>query len=395
ATFQNSGMTLSIGLFFSLMIAGLSSTLPPTMYAGLVAHGVAPATATGISHLPPVASLFAAFLGYNPMSTLLGPALQSVPHAQLAYITGRTFFPTLISAPFITGMHLTFGFALVMMLIAAAASYLRGGLRRAETLQRAVATSTDTAPATHVAAPQFAGAAVPSGSLSSRRKPVVTISASFGALGSQIAPRVADELGVPFLDRAINTVTAQRLEVPLSTVLDLEAAPQPALARAIAAVVDTPQFGATPPVPADGRPPEDVLLEETATAMRMAAEHTGGVLLGRGGMAVLRDVPGVLHVRLDGPPERRVRQVMQYGFSEADAWRQLQQTDRAREAYLRAMLGVDAHDETLYELVIDTTEHSADESVAMIVRAARQSVAAAADGEARWRAAGESGGPPA
>lgn len=126
ATFQNSGMTLSIGIFFSLMIAGLSSTLPSTMFAGLTAHGVSTTVAHQVANLPPVGSLFAAFLGYNPMTTLLGPSLHTLPASQAAYLSGHTFFPNLISNPFIVGMHITFAFSVIMMLVGATASWLRG-----------------------------------------------------------------------------------------------------------------------------------------------------------------------------------------------------------------------------------------------------------------------------
>jgi MFS family permease len=127
ATFQNSAMVLSIGIFFTLIIVGLSSRLPATLYGGLTAHGVPAATATGISHLPPTSALFAAFLGYNPMQTLLGPALGHLPHATAAYLTGRSFFPMLISAPFMDGLRAAFDFAAAACAVAAIASWLRGG----------------------------------------------------------------------------------------------------------------------------------------------------------------------------------------------------------------------------------------------------------------------------
>ncbi|HEU5003366.1 MAG TPA: MFS transporter [Actinomycetota bacterium] len=126
ATFQNSGMLLSIGLFFSLMIAGLASALPHTMSSGLVAQGIQPAVATKVANLPPVGSLFAAFLGYNPMKTLLGPALHALPPARAAVITGKTFFPQLISGPFIHGLRIVFTASVILSLVAAAASWLRG-----------------------------------------------------------------------------------------------------------------------------------------------------------------------------------------------------------------------------------------------------------------------------
>jgi hypothetical protein len=127
ATFMNSGMVLSIGLFFSLMIAGLASSLPHTLSTGLVAQGVPAQAATHVANLPPVGSLFAAFLGYNPVHTLLGPqVLGGLPAAHAQYLTGKTFFPQLISSPFMHGLRIAFSAAIVMSLIAAAASWMRG-----------------------------------------------------------------------------------------------------------------------------------------------------------------------------------------------------------------------------------------------------------------------------
>ena len=128
ATFMNSASVLSIGVFFSLMIVGLSSGLPHALQSGLVAHGVPAADAARISHLPPVATLFASFLGYNPIATLLGPhVLHGLTPAQAHVLTGRSFFPNLISSPFHTALVYAFGFAIVACLVAAVASLLRGG----------------------------------------------------------------------------------------------------------------------------------------------------------------------------------------------------------------------------------------------------------------------------
>jgi MFS family permease len=127
-TFQNSAQVLSIGIFFTLMIIGLSSTLPQTMSAGLQAHGVAPATAHHVATLPPVSILFAAFLGYNPIQHLLGPhVLAGLSAHNQAAVTGSSFFPTLVSGPFRDGLHAAFLFAITACLVAAAASLLRGG----------------------------------------------------------------------------------------------------------------------------------------------------------------------------------------------------------------------------------------------------------------------------
>jgi MFS family permease len=127
-TFQNSAQVISVGIFFTLMILGLASSLPSTMSAGLEAHGVATATAHHVGALPPVSILFAAFLGYNPLQHLLGPhALALLSAHQRAAITGTSFFPRLISGPFRDGLRVAFGFAAAACLVAAAASALRGG----------------------------------------------------------------------------------------------------------------------------------------------------------------------------------------------------------------------------------------------------------------------------
>ena len=127
-TFQNSAQVVSIGVFFTLMIAGLSATLPHAMSTGLQAHGVPAAAAVHAAHLPPVSILFAAFLGYNPLQHLLGAHVLSglAAHSQ-ALITGRMFFPHLIASAFHAGLHEAFAFAIIVCLIAAAASLLRGG----------------------------------------------------------------------------------------------------------------------------------------------------------------------------------------------------------------------------------------------------------------------------
>ncbi len=129
STFQNSGTALSIGVFFSLMIAGLASSLPGTLAAGLRGHGVPAAAAHQIAALPPVSSLFAAVLGANPVQHLLAAsgALDSLPAASRAVLTGREFFPGLISGPFHQGLTVVFAMAAGLAAIAAVASLLRGG----------------------------------------------------------------------------------------------------------------------------------------------------------------------------------------------------------------------------------------------------------------------------
>ena len=127
ATFQNSGSLVSIGVFFSIITAGLASALPITLLSGLTRAGVPTAVANKIAHLPPTSALFAAFLGYNPMATLL-PAnvLHALPQVNQANLLGRSFFPNLISPPFLIGLHGVFYLSAVMCLVAALASFLRG-----------------------------------------------------------------------------------------------------------------------------------------------------------------------------------------------------------------------------------------------------------------------------
>ena len=127
ATFQNSAQVLSIGIFFTLIITGLAAQLPGALYHGLTAQGIPAAAAARISHLPPTGALFAAFLGYNPVHSLLGPLLAHMSPAKVAYLTGRTFFSSLISTPFMGGLHVAFDFAVVACLVAGVASWLRGG----------------------------------------------------------------------------------------------------------------------------------------------------------------------------------------------------------------------------------------------------------------------------
>lgn len=124
--FQNSAMVLSIGLFFSLMIIGLSAHLPDAMSSGLVAHGLPAADANQVSHLPTVAILFAAFLGYNPIKELLGDQISTLPADDQGTLTGLQFFPHLISNSFADGLTVAFTFAIICCLLGAVASLFTG-----------------------------------------------------------------------------------------------------------------------------------------------------------------------------------------------------------------------------------------------------------------------------
>jgi MFS family permease len=123
ATFQNAGMVLSLGVFFSLMVSGLAGSLPHTLDAGLTAQGVPAPAAHAVSGLPPVGLLFAAFLGYNPIQALLGPGiLTQLPAANAQTLVGQRFFPDLIAGPFHNGLVIVFWMAIAMSLVGAAAS---------------------------------------------------------------------------------------------------------------------------------------------------------------------------------------------------------------------------------------------------------------------------------
>ena len=128
STFQNSGMALSIGIFFSLMIAGLASGLPKALTSGLTAQGVPASVASQVSHLPPVSTMFAALLGYNPVRNLLAPSgvLAKLPAHSVAVLTGKQFFPHLIAEAFHHGLVIVFTAAAIMSFAGAMVSLLRG-----------------------------------------------------------------------------------------------------------------------------------------------------------------------------------------------------------------------------------------------------------------------------
>jgi MFS family permease len=129
ATFQNAGMSLSIGVFFSLLIVGLRSQLPAALFQGLTAQGVPAALARHVAGLPPVSTIFAAFLGYNPVQAMLAPSgeLTRLPAARASLLTGKEFFPHLIAGAFHHGLDVVFVAATVMAVLAAIVSLLRGG----------------------------------------------------------------------------------------------------------------------------------------------------------------------------------------------------------------------------------------------------------------------------
>ena len=352
-TFQNTGMTLSIGLFFTIMVVGLASDLPAALTHGLTAQGVSPSAAAKVAGLPPVSVLFAAFLGYNPMSTLLGPTIKTLSPAHRGAITGHSFFADLISGPFHHGLSIVFTFALVMCLVAAAASWLRGAPMAPRTKpdgnlpEGALREGADP-----VLEPLWWRAPAAS-SLPAR---VVTISASFGAGGDQVGRALADRLGVAFFDRAVPFRVAERLGVPVELAEAHDEQTQGMLVRALIQLIGAPvSFGATG-IQSGPTTDDRTFRQATERVLWDLAAGSGGVVLGRGGALILATCPGALHVRLDGPAgQRAARVAIEHGICLAEASKQLDTTDRARTAYLRHLYGRDVRDPDLYELVIDST----------------------------------------
>jgi cytidylate kinase len=200
---------------------------------------------------------------------------------------------------------------------------------------------------------------------------VVTISASFGAHGDRIGQAVAERLGIPFFDRALPVTVAQHLSVPLNDALvHDEKAPSAfhRLARAFA-------YASTPlgPQPLeDGIDDPDRFRQETERILHRIADTTGGVVLGRAGMIVLRERPDVLRVRLDGPVEARIAQVLRDGtLNEADARAMQRDVDGAREAYVRIFYKSRQSDTSLYQVVMDSTSLGIDTCTDAIVSLAR------------------------
>jgi cytidylate kinase len=190
----------------------------------------------------------------------------------------------------------------------------------------------------------------------SRQPNVITISAAYGAGGSFVGPRLAQRLGVRFVERAIPVAVSARLDVPVDQALAREHVSARFIDRVMAHFVTGVQMyaGATPPPEALPQEGED-FREATEQVLREFADQ-GAVILGRAAAVVLRDVRRALHVRLSGPPEARARQAMRLGgIDRKTAEEQLRSADLSREAYVRHWYQVDATDPSLYHLVLDST----------------------------------------
>lgn len=204
-----------------------------------------------------------------------------------------------------------------------------------------------------------------------QRPPVVTISASYGAGGSVIGPRLAERLSVPFIDRAIPVEVSQRLEMPLEEAIAHEGLPHRTLSRWAAFFVPAAQIWTGAPTGIPTPAEEEEFRRMTEEVLAEYAQR-GGVILGRAAALILRDVPGALHVRLHGPPERRVLQAMQVrGIDRETAERDLRAADLAREAYVRHWYRADPNDPLHYHLMIDSTSVSIDGCIDLICSALR------------------------
>lgn len=207
----------------------------------------------------------------------------------------------------------------------------------------------------------------------------VTISASYGAGGSVVAPAVARRLGLPLLDRAIPVTLATRLEGPLLSALAEDERHEGGLiGRLFSRAVSTSGYDQGTPAAVQEAAEED-LVTRTEEVIRSAARRCGAVVLGRAGVFVLRGWPNTLHVRLDGPVEARRRQAMRHeGLDAETAARQQMATDRARAAYMRHFYRDHGRwdDPANYHMVLDSTALSLDTCVKLVVLAARMQLTA-------------------
>jgi cytidylate kinase len=209
--------------------------------------------------------------------------------------------------------------------------------------------------------------------------PVITISASYGSGGSEIGPLLAERLGVPFVDRAIPAAVSDRLSVSIEEALAREEPPYGTLARLVSHLAP-----ATLAVYGGHVSPELIQDDEAfrLTTERVLHEHAaaGAIILGRGAALVLHEAPDALHVRLDGPRERRVQQATRLlHIDRATAERQLRNADLSREAYVRHWYRADPGDPSHYHLLIDSTSITLEACVELIALASASRLPLAPD----------------
>jgi cytidylate kinase len=200
---------------------------------------------------------------------------------------------------------------------------------------------------------------------------IVTISAAYGAGGADVGPAVAERLGLTFHDRAIPAQVAGRLGVPLSEAEANDERVARGLWRLVASLGTMPDpVGGV--VPVTQVPDERAFRQQTERVLGEIAAGTGGVVLGRAAALVLGDRADALHVRLDGPPERRLAAaVARSGRPREEVRREMTANDTAREAYVRHFYRCDPASAVLYHLVVDSTALPLDTVVDLVVTAAR------------------------
>jgi MFS family permease len=376
ATALNCGQTLAISLFFSLLTAGLAARLPQALSSGLDGAGVPAAQAATVAHLPPVAMLFATFLGYNPIKSLLGPTLHLMPAATVRTVTSTAFFPHVVSGPFHDALRLTFGVAAALMLLATVACVLTrprptGAVAQApvspgQTGARADETDALAAEAGRLEAQvrrwqqlvMAEGAAVPL---------VITVSAPLGAGGDQVAQRLAGQLDLPFVDRAIPAAVAAHLSVPVASAEARDEQRERRALRLLVSAANTePLFGLE--VAGVDFDDEDQFRLATEASLWELAATSGGVILGRVGAVILAGHPRAIHVRVTASRAARRRRVAEYGgLDEPAALRLIDRTDRARAEYARHLYGADLSDPGLYDLIVATDKLSIDDAAEVVI----------------------------
>jgi len=199
---------------------------------------------------------------------------------------------------------------------------------------------------------------------------VVTVSAAYGAAGAEIAPAVADRLGLPFVDRAIPAQVAGRLGVPVAVAEANDETVVRGLWRLVTSLGTMPDPGGGV-LPQTNAPDERSFRQQTERVLQEIADGAGGVVLGRAAALVLRDRPDALHVRLDGPIDRRLAAAVgRSGRPVEDVRRELEANDRSREAYVRHFYRTDPVLCRHYHLVVDTTVLPLDTVVDLVVLAA-------------------------
>jgi len=200
---------------------------------------------------------------------------------------------------------------------------------------------------------------------------VVTLSASYGAGGSEIGPAVADALSLPFVDRAVPASVARKLDVPVDEAERQDETVDTGLWRVISSMALVPDLAGAGPLAYHTFSDERAFREKTEEVLHEIAA-TGGVVLGRAAALVLADAPAALHVRLDGPEDARVAEVVRRtGRPEDEVRRALRSNDAARAAYVRHFYRCDPTQARHYHLVIDTTAIPWDAATDLVVAAAR------------------------